>query len=183
MRVYTKGGDKGETGLLNKQRVSKSEQRIVALGSIDEANAVIGRIVTALPAGNVLRLEMLSIQNQLFDCGSRLSDPRKQTPLPVVLPTAADIAAYEQSIDTMTKTMPLLSNFILPGGTPAAADCHVARAVVRRAERDVVALRATDEFVPDEIIIFLNRLSDWLFTAARYLNHLGGVPDEIWKPE
>jgi cob(I)alamin adenosyltransferase len=121
------------------------------------------------------------IQSLLFNCGARLAEPAKESNLPSRLPNKSDIIKLESSIDSMTRGLPPLNQFILPGGTEAACRAHIARSVVRRTEREIIALKDSSVIVELEIIQFINRLSDWLFTFARYLNYQAGRQDIIWK--
>lgn len=180
MRIYTKGGDKGQTGLFGGARVPKSDPRVSAYGEVDELNAVLGLALAAgLPPDVEDRLE--AVQHQLFTLGSELATPEPEKAR-MKLPTTQPewIVALEQGIDAMDEKCPELRVFVLPGGTLAAAHLHLARTVCRRAERAVVAL-AQHEAVPENVVVYLNRLSDYLFMAARYANHLAGVPDVAWQ--
>ena len=173
MKIYTRTGDKGETSLLGGGRVSKADLRIEAYGTVDELNAVIGllRASTSL-AGD----DLLDIQHQLFNIGSLLAADKG---LKRQLPQLSDDAAMplEQAIDSMESNLPELKNFVLPGGNIPAAHAHVARTVCRRAERRVVALE--DEF--PTVVLYLNRLSDYLFVLSRALVYHGGDEEIIWK--
>jgi len=181
-RIYTKSGDAGETALGNGTRVPKDHPRVVAYGSVDELNAVLGLLVQHLPGDSPHRTLLSGIQNDLFDVGADLC-----------LPPAADEAAgqalrvqpeqaqrLEQAIDRLIEGLQPLRSFILPGGSAAAAWCHLARTVCRRAERDVVTL-ARQESVNPQVVIYLNRLSDLLFVLARVCND-GGASDILWVP-
>jgi cob(I)alamin adenosyltransferase len=179
-RIYTKTGDAGETGLFGGGRVSKANARVEAYGEVDELNAAVGwaRTVVIEPAiEDVLR----DAQSDLFSIGAYLATPpgRAQSHLPP-LPTAR-IPIWEEWIDEAEALLPPLKSFILPGGSEAAAALHVVRTVCRRAERRVVALSETDQLDPT-ILIYLNRLSDLLFVAARVANAAAGVDDVIWEP-
>lgn len=181
-KLYTKTGDKGYTGLIDGSRVSKSDLRIEALGSLDEANAMVGFVLAEVDSGHASCVLLIKAQSYLFTCGARVADPAAESQIDISLPTESDIREYEQSIDAMTREMPPLTRFILPGGCEAAARAHIARAVVRRAERSLVALKGAGGTIEPEIIQLLNRLSDWLFTLARYYNYQAGVPDVVWGP-
>jgi cob(I)alamin adenosyltransferase len=181
MKIYTKTGDAGETGLFAGPRVMKDDPRIAAYGSVDELNAVLGVLVANhAVSGDGLRDAVGGVQSDLFSIGAELA-----TPDPVAqgmcLLAEDRIAFLEQSMDTMEAQLPPLKNFVLPGGSPASAQLHWARTVCRRAERDVVHL-SHQPGVADcsRIIIYLNRLSDWLFVLARYQNASAGVPDQPW---
>jgi cob(I)alamin adenosyltransferase len=180
-RIYTRGGDKGETSLGDGSRVPKQSLRVAAFGTVDEANAAIGlaRLHTASDAEADAMLAR--IQNDLFDLGADLCTPedgrRAAGALRIV---AAQVARLEREIDTMNKDLRPLDSFILPGGTAAAAYLHLARTVTRRAERLVCAL-AADEKVNPEAVKYLNRLSDHLFVLGRHLND-NGARDVLWQP-
>ena len=182
MKIYTKTGDKGETGLMGGGRVPKSHRRVAAYGEVDETNAAIGVALTTAPvdfAAGVLR----EIQGDLFAIGAALATPEpgrvkpKQRDKSVVAPKR--IAALETAIDAADEELAPLKAFVLPGGSAKAAALHLARTVCRRAERAVVAL-SLETPVPPEVLVYLNRLSDLLFTLARLANHRAGVPDVSW---
>ena len=179
MRIYTKGGDKGQTGLFGGARVPKCDPRVSAYGDVDELNAVLGVARTLpLPAEVAARLD--AVQHQLFTLGSELATPepeKARIEIPRTQPAWAQ--ELEKDIDAIDAEVPELRQFVLPGGTPAAAQLHLARTVCRRAERAVVAL-ALHERVPENVVIYLNRLSDYLFMAARLANHRAGVQDVAW---
>lgn len=180
-RIYTKTGDDGTTGLFGGRRVRKDDLRIEAYGTVDELNAVIGVTRTcALPDDVAGQLQ--SISSLLFTLGSDLATPLDPPPafdIPRI--QMEHITELEGLIDRFDATLAPLKNFILPGGVPAAAHLHHARTVCRRAERCAVAL-AAHEPVGDFVIRYLNRLSDYLFTAARYVNAAAGVADIAWTP-
>ena len=183
MKIYTKGGDKGETGLFGGERVPKNSQRIEAYGTIDELNSFIGQAVTEVKSEEVKEL-LISIQSQLFTAGSDLATPRSEKNDKYNIPRVP-IEFYENAeiqIDKFEAELEPLKNFILPGGSKAAALLNICRTTCRRAERRVVALKSTEE-IGDNIIIFLNRLSDLFFVLARYENMISGIPDTIWKNE
>ena len=177
-RIYTKGGDKGETSLGDGSRVKKHALRVEAYGSVDEANAAIG--VARLHAEGAT-LEMLGrIQNDLFDLGADLCTPetgRKSEGALRILSSQTE--RLEREIDAMNAELKPLDSFILPGGTPLAAQLHVARTVTRRAERLVTALAETETLNP-ETVKYLNRLSDHLFVLSRVANRESG--DILWRP-
>jgi cob(I)alamin adenosyltransferase len=173
-KIYTRGGDQGETSLGNGARVPKSAPRVASYGDVDEANTIIGivRLHTTGPADNVLA----RIQNDLFDV---LGDAPKYPPLRV---TQNQVDWLEATIDGMNAELAPLTSFIMPGGSPAAAYLHQARTVVRRAERRVVDLLSLpDEPINRLVLIYLNRLSDLLFVMSRYLNDKG-AGDVLWVP-
>lgn len=175
MRIYTRTGDAGETGLIGGQRVSKASSRIAAVGDVDELNATLG--VARIHLADSSLLEVVDhIQHRLFDLGAELAAP--STGFSSV--DREDVERLERSIDELGARLPPLKEFILPGGSPAAASLHVSRCVCRRAERTVLALHS-EAPLRDEVLAFLNRLSDWLFTAARAANHDLGLPDVVWR--
>ncbi|WP_294292249.1 cob(I)yrinic acid a,c-diamide adenosyltransferase [uncultured Sphingomonas sp.] len=176
-RIYTRTGDAGTTGLVDGSRVSKANARMAAIGDVDEANSAIGVARTALDAGAVAE-ELARIQNDLFDLGADLATPGD---IPGALRvTPAQVARLEQAIDTLNAELEPLTSFILPGGVAAAAHLHLARAIVRRAERAIVALAAEAE-VASPATAYANRLSDYLFVAGRYVNQKGRG-DVLWIP-
>lgn len=177
-RIYTKTGDLGDTGLGDGSRVSKDHPRVTAYGSVDELNAIFGVALLHI-RDEVVSALIRSIQNDLFDVGADLCLPEKdgETALRV---QGAQALRLENEIDQLNERLQPLNSFILPGGTPAAAWCHLARTVCRRAERDVVTL-AHREKVNPQVIIYLNRLSDLLFVLARVCNN-DGKEDVLWIP-
>lgn len=178
MKIYTKTGDRGETGLFGGARVSKATPRVEAYGDVDELNSVLGvaRAVGVPPSLDAL---LGTLQCELFDVGAELATAPGREPQGFEPIDGAAIERLERAIDEAEAELPPLKTFILPGGSPAAAHLHVARTVCRRAERHVVAVLA-QEPVRDEIVIYLNRLSDLLFTLARLANHVAGCPDVPW---
>jgi cob(I)alamin adenosyltransferase len=176
MKIYTKTGDAGDTSLFGGHRVSKSDKRIAAYGTVDELNAVIGVVRASGPPPEV-EAELERVQSDLFDIGAQLASPGLDR-----FPGAKEerIDALESAIDVLDRDLPPLANFILPGGSPAAAQLHVARTVCRRAERLVVGLGDSAEATKTSIR-YLNRLSDYLFMAARFTNHRAGVHEALWK--
>jgi len=179
MKIYTRKGDTGETSIWGGRRLSKDEARIEAIGSVDECNAALGVTLShRLPAD--LAEVLAAVQASLFVVGSELMAPDATGP-GSSLPRLADqdVVVLEQAIDTWESQLPELRNFILPGGTLAAAELHVARAACRRAERRVTRLHRAEEVKP-AVSAYLNRLADLLFVAARYVNYLAGVPDAVW---
>jgi cob(I)alamin adenosyltransferase len=180
-RIYTKTGDEGMTGLGGGQRVPKDSLRVETYGTVDELNSQIG---VALATGLCERLasELPAIQNQLFDLGSDLATPAtSQARHPVPTVQARHIQALEELIDELNGIVGPLTNFLLPGGSPGAAQLHVARTVCRRAERNATAL-ARDETIGATVLPYLNRLSDALFVMARYENHERGISEPLWEP-
>lgn len=182
MKIYTRTGDAGETALFGGGRVSKDHHRVAAYGTVDELNAAVGAAVVRVgDEGIGSRLQR--IQHDLFALGAILATlPRDDgSPHPHVPPMPrARIPDMESWMDEAEGELPPLTQFVLPGGTDGAAALHLARTVCRRAERAVVHL-ATLEPVDDDVVPFLNRLSDLLFTLARLENHRAGVPDVTWE--
>lgn len=174
MKIYTKTGDDGSTGLLGGDRIAKTSPRIEAIGEVDELNAAIG-LVHVLSADPLLE----SIQCSLFDLGSELAAPLGGK-FEVPGPTVERSNELEISIDAMSRDLTELKNFILPGGGEEAARLHMARCICRRAERVVLALNEIEP-VSIESRVFLNRLSDWLFVAARTANAKEGIQDVPWR--
>ena len=180
MKIYTKTGDKGETGLFGGQRVSKDSLRITAYGTIDELNSFIGLAITEVNDEGV-RMDLLNIQNKLFVLGSDLATPEDKTDKLSIQRTPASYSTeMEEMIDKYDAQLEELRNFILPGGTKGAALLQVCRTICRRAEREVVALKKTVT-IDDNILIFLNRLSDLLFVLSRFENKVSNQPDKIWN--
>ena len=178
VKIYTKTGDAGETGLLGGARVSKAAPRVAAYGDVDEVNAWLGLARSAADEPLASMLEQL--QRHLFAIGARLADPVGAVANRVAKASVSDqdVAQLEAWIDRLEAELPPLRRFILAGGTPAAASLHVARTVCRRAERAVVALGTAA--VEREVLVYLNRLSDLLFVMARTANHRAGVADAEW---
>ena len=181
MKIYTRTGDEGETSLFGGRRVPKNNARVDAYGHVDELNAVLGLVAASEPPD--LEKDLIQeIQRDLFAIGGRLASPepdRVAKALEKAVVPHERIDALEAAIDQMEGELPTLNQFILPGGTTKAAFLHLARTVCRRAERSVVAL-SLESTVPGEILRYLNRLSDLLFTLARLANHRAGVPDQTW---
>lgn len=176
-KIYTRTGDDGSSGLVDGSRVSKSSLRMAAIGDIDEANAAIGVALAAM-AGDPLASDLLRIQNDLFDLGADVATPGEvEGALRIV---ASQVERLEREIDAMNASLEPLTSFILPGGTPAVAALHLARTVVRRAERSAVALHECEPLNPDAVA-YLNRLSDHLFVAARAVAARSGG-DILWQP-
>jgi cob(I)alamin adenosyltransferase len=181
-RIYTKTGDKGETGLGDGSRVAKDHPRVVAYGEVDELNAVLGLVGIAL-ASEPQHAELIrSIQNDLFDVGADLCRPMAagEKPGEKLRVRPEQSQRLEAAIDRLNADLAPLTSFVLPGGRATAAWCHLARTVCRRAERAVVTLAAR-ESVNAEVVIYLNRLSDLLFVLARVLNDKGQA-DLLWVP-
>ncbi len=178
-RIYTRTGDGGETSLSDGRRVKKQTLRVAAYGTVDEANAAIG--LAKLNAEGEVDAALAQLQNDLFDLGADLATPEggKHPERALrILPT--QVARLEQEIDAINARLKPLDSFVLPGGTPCAAHLHLARTVVRRAERLVAALAAAEAINP-EALKYLNRLSDLLFVLSRHANDDGGR-DVLWQP-
>ncbi len=181
MKIYTRTGDEGETGLFGGGRVGKDHVRVAAYGDVDELNSVLGLVRATTPED--FQAELLeSIQRDLFSIGGQLATP-DPSKVAAALEKAAlserRVAILEQAIDDATRELPPLRAFVLPGGTPKAAALHLARTTCRRAERGVVRL-AREQAVHPLFVVYLNRLSDLLFTLARLANHRAGLPDVTW---
>ncbi len=177
-RVITKGGDGGETSLGDGARVSKDAVRVEAYGTVDEANAALGLLRLHTAADAAVDRVLAAAQNDLFDIGADLCVPGEHGDRLRV--TAALAARYEQAVDEFNEALPKLQSFVLPGGTQGAAHAHVARTLVRRAERRVVTLSHLETINP-ELVRALNRLSDLLFVIGRRLN-ANGAEDVLWRP-
>src|SRR5947209_13792782 len=180
-RIYTKSGDAGDTGLGDGTRVPKDHPRVAAYGTTDELNSVLGLMLAHAPDLSERDL-VRSLQNDLYDVGADLCLPQREgeSPGKALRVTAAHVARLEAAIDRLNAGLPPLTSFVLPGGTIAAAWCHLARTVCRRAERDVVTLMRGEPVNP-QVLVYLNRLSDLLFVLARVLNNQG-TGDVLWVP-
>jgi cob(I)alamin adenosyltransferase len=176
-KIYTRTGDGGTAGLVDGSRVSKSSLRMAAIGEIDEANAAIGVAIAAL-GGDDVAYRLLRVQNDLFDLGADAATPGEVEGALRI--DASQVARLEVEIDEMNATLDPLTSFILPGGSPAVAALHLARTVARRAERAAVALNESEPINP-QLLAYLNRLSDHLFVAARFVAAQGGG-DVLWQP-
>jgi cob(I)alamin adenosyltransferase len=178
MKIYTKTGDGGDTGLFGGGRVGKESDRVESYGQVDELNALLG-LARAEGLGDLDALTK-SLQDQLFTVGAVLATPsgtKASEHIPKLQPSW--VTAMEEAIDGFDKELPSLTTFVLPGGTRAASLLHLARTVCRRAERRIVPLMRAGDVDP-EVIVYLNRLSDLLFTMARVANHRAGVKDVPW---
>ena len=180
MKIYTKTGDAGETGLFGGARVSKASLRVEAYGQVDELNSAIGW--ARVPISDPDLEDLLNqIQNDLFEVGAELgstAERKEKSAMPLI--QDAQVTALERAIDTYEEGPPPLASFVLPGGSEGAARFHIARCVCRRAERSLVALGTLDT-LRGELFRYLNRLSDLLFVLARHANHVAGVEDIPWK--
>ncbi len=173
-KIYTRTGDEGETGLGDGTRVPKENLRVEAYGTLDEANSAIGVVLAAPDVPDAVRRCLTSVQHDLFDLGGELCIPGHR------MLTAAHVERLESELDAFNADLPPLKEFILPGGGPAAAACHLARAISRRAERRCWALARVEEVAP-EALRYLNRLSDLLFVVARVLARHAQGGDVIWR--
>jgi cob(I)alamin adenosyltransferase len=183
-KIYTKTGDAGTTGLGTGKRVRKDDQRIAAYGTVDETNAALGMVRIHLAGHQGLDAKLGRIQNDLFDLGADLCvpDSGEKPAFEPLRVTADQVQRLEDEIDEMNAELKPLKSFVLPGGSPASAALHVARTVCRRAEREMVALVAIEgEPVSEAALKYVNRLSDFLFVAGRYVNDRG-KSDILWVP-
>jgi cob(I)alamin adenosyltransferase len=174
-KIYTRTGDDGSTGLGDGSRIEKNSLRIEAIGTVDELNSAIG-ILLCNPLPESVQSTLVDIQHTLFDMGGELCIPE------TTVITDDRVTALEQALDTLNADLPPLKDFILPGGSPAAAACHLARAICRRCERRTHSLSKAEPVNP-ATIQYLNRLSDLLFVMARHLNKAAGRPDVLWQHE
>lgn len=181
MKIYTRTGDKGETGLLGGTRVAKNDPRIEAYGTVDELNSHIG-MLRDLSEGHHQDL-LIGIQNNLFAIGSRLASGSNEEAEKFKVPSLSDqdITALEKAMDAMDADLEPMRNFILPGGHPAVSQAHICRTVCRRAERRVIDISSRSD-IPEVIVRYLNRLSDLLFMLSRHLGKILHVPETPWKP-
>ncbi len=181
MKLYTKTGDQGDTGLFGGGRVSKASDRVSAYGAVDELNAALGVVRTHALESSLDAL-LARVQSELFTLGAELATvPGKERNLGIALLDDESVARIERAIDESEAAVEPLKSFVLPGGSPAAAALHVGRTVCRRAEREVVGL-AAHEPVRSTLVVYLNRLSDLLFSLARSVNRAAGVADVPWAP-
>jgi len=172
-RIYTRTGDDGSTGLGDGSRVGKDDARVAAFGTVDEANSALG-VLLAVPLPADVQALLTRLQHQLFDLGGELCIPGHAAI------TDADVTALEQQLDRYNADLPMLQEFILPAGGEAAARCHLARTIVRRAERETVALSRVEAVRP-QALHYLNRLSDLLFVLARVLARADGAGEVLWQ--
>ncbi|MBI3186907.1 MAG: cob(I)yrinic acid a,c-diamide adenosyltransferase [Gammaproteobacteria bacterium] len=174
-KIYTRTGDKGTTGMGDGSRIEKDSLRVAAMGDVDELNSVLGMVLCKCNEGNV-KETLITIQHDLFNLGGQLTMPE------CVLITALRVEWLEKTLDAMNENLPPLKEFILPGGGEAAAHCHLARTVCRRAERTLVSLRKEYEY-SEYIMAYINRLSDLLFVACRVLSREAGAPEVYWQSQ
>lgn len=187
MKIYTKTGDRGQTSLFTGKRVMKNNDFIEALGTVDECNSTLGIAISLMQENiNLLKVkqQLETIQHTLFDVGAAIATPRTEALNSKIEKTRFDdegITILEKWIDEMENELPKLHAFILPGGHPCGATLHLARSICRRAERTIVPLNQQAD-VPDNVAIYLNRLSDYLFVASRYVNHQLNLRETTWEP-
>lgn len=181
-KIYTKTGDKGTTSLVNGKRIDKGDHRLDVYGTVDELNSHIGVLTSLLESYAFQGAErfLKTTQNHLFNAGSQLANTDNDMAKKLPQITTEHIAEIEKEIDEMSKELPELKSFILPGGNQLAAQAHVLRTVCRRAEREACRL-AAHESVPEMVIPYLNRLSDYFFVLARFFNRNLGVEDVQWE--
>ncbi len=194
MKIYTKTGDSGSTGLYSGKRVQKDHLRIQAYGALDELNAALGFATSLMNAADLSRADgtppgaqrplqarLTRIQSELFVLGAELANPTKSKSRLLGVITEKEITLLEREIDKMEKSLTPLKNFILPAGTLASSALHLARTICRRAERQLMPLHRKEK-LRAEVLAYVNRLSDYLFVAAREANHLAGIADTPWNP-
>lgn len=180
--LYTGTGDSGTTSLVGGQRISKCSPRLEAYGTVDEFSSFLGVVLSSEQCPAELKKQLLEIQNRLFDVGCYLATAaEKDSEIPCTCLDVADINKVENWIDALDAQTPKIRAFVLPGGSELAAHYHVARTVCRRAERRILTLAAV-EYVNPKVLRWFNRLSDYLFIAARYINHVNGVEELVWQP-
>ncbi len=182
-KIYTRTGDDGTTGLCDGSRVSKDSLRVCAYGDIDELNAVLGIVAVMAHETQIgaIYQKVSIVQNELFDIGAELATPAQTQRLGAIRVTTSEVTRLETWIDELSKDLPELSSFVLPGGTQLNAFLHLARTVARRAERTVMEL-SRSETVATPLYIYLNRLSDLLFAMARYASFSASTPEVLWEP-
>jgi cob(I)alamin adenosyltransferase len=179
MKIYTKTGDKGETSLIGGTRVPKHHIRIESYGTVDELNSWIG-LINDQDIAQESKTNLSEIQDRLFTIGSSLASDPEKSKMKIPDLHASDIELLENQIDKMNEVLPEMRHFILPGGHTSISYCHLARCVCRRAERNVIHLHET-EYVNEMVIVYLNRLSDYLFVLARFIGHQLNVNEIAWK--
>lgn len=178
MKIYTKTGDRGTTSLFGGKRVDKNSARIEAYGCVDELNSLIGTVVAVNPQTDVSK-KLIRVQSELFVLGTDLATP-SEVKIKIQRIAKGFVARLEKEIDLMQKELPALRNFILPGGSVFGSQIHLVRAVARRTERTIVALSVVEKLNPN-VLTYINRLSDWLFVLARYINSEENVKEVVWK--
>jgi cob(I)alamin adenosyltransferase len=182
-KIYTKTGDDGSTGLGNGERRKKFDLRVTSYGTVDETNACIGMARMHTETGSDMDAALMRIQNDLFDLGADLATPDDGKPLEYepLRVTDAQVTRIEKEIDELNAQLDPLRSFVLPGGSPLATNLHLARTVARRAERLIVELSGEEENISKACALYMNRISDYLFVAARAANNLG-KDDVLWVP-
>ncbi len=189
MKVYTGGGDKGKTSLFSGERVPKHHLRIEAYGDLDELNSMLGAVVASIPdSEQTVKQDIIGMQSQLLQAGAWLATTPESSAVKFLEQIPKELVeALENKIDHLSAGLPVLKEFVLPGGHPASAWAHVARTICRRCERHTTQLEAESVGEGDAnlktILIYLNRLSDYLFVLARYLNKVTGTAELVWKSE
>lgn len=179
--LYTGTGDKGSTSLIDGSRIRKDSLRLEAYGTVDEFSSFVGVVISHKDCPKDVGEQLMQVQSVLFDIGAYLATPVTVDSKPGLPLLEEKIPQLEGWIDFLDESTPKIRSFILPGGAALSAHCHVARTVCRRAERRILSL-ATSEYVAPEIITYFNRLSDYLFIAARYANFVLGIEEIIWQP-
>lgn len=180
-KIYTKTGDKGSTSLIGGVRVPKNHIRIESYGTVDELNSYLG-MVSDLAANITISEWLREIQDRLFTLGAVLAtNPDKEVKMKLPDLHTEDVLWLEGLIDKMNEGLPEMRSFILPGGNLASSTCHVARCVCRRAERLCVGMQEQEEYLPELVVQYLNRLSDFLFVLARYIGHINNAPEIPWR--
>ena len=183
-KIYTKTGDSGTTSLASGERLAKNHIRIESYGTVDELNSFVGLwsdTLNQINLKNDLQEKIFKIQNELFDVGGELATPEKFLDISrQQVVTLESITRLEDEIDEWNKTLPPLANFVLPGGHSLNSLAHVCRTICRRAERHLVTL-ANSESIRPELIVYLNRLSDWFFVASRHVSQILSIPEVIWQ--
>ncbi|MDB5121344.1 MAG: ATP/cobalamin adenosyltransferase [Sphingobacteriales bacterium] len=180
MKIYTKTGDQGITSLIGGTKVPKSHIRIESYGTVDELNSYIG-LIRDQQISEAYKILLKDIQDRLFTIGASLASDPEKSKMKIPDLNLSDVELLEAKIDEMNETLPELKHFILPGGNTTVSYCHLARCVCRRAERLIVSL-ASDSFVDEKVVIYINRLSDFLFVLARYIGFKNGIAENQWVP-
>lgn len=179
--LYTRTGDKGTTSLVDGSRASKDSTRIDAYGEIDELSSALGLVASGMKCPEEIRDELRHVQHIMFEIGGYLATPVAEGATPRIDYLPEEISKLEGWIDSLDERVPRLKSFILPGGCDESSRCHLARTVCRRAERRIITLSG-ESYVDPNVESYINRLSDYLFIAARYLNFITGIEDIAWQP-
>ena len=177
MKIYNRTGDRGQTSIIGGEKRSKSSERVESYGTIDELNSLIGYVVSLMKTYPETKKELLEIQQLLFDCGTDMATPNSSKGYRM---TSESATWLEERIDKYLEVLPKLKEFILPGGSPLASLLHLVRTVARRAERSIVLVQETEEINVD-VLIFLNRLSDYFYASARFINFREGKEDVSYR--